>query len=771
MPYLTATIPYRGWITDCPYTNVPDGYSVDLLNIIPADPFRRRVRLGTRHAINRVYKFAGGQQIQCLVRCISYNGDPPTRKDRVFIIAGGKAYHMDADATAPTQITKVNGSTGVTSAQLNTTGRVSAVQSGQYLYLLDTTYSGTAPNTRSAYWKIDLLDADLNLSNWNHSSNGPEDNVVKQIGSNYYFAQTIQRYGARIMLAGVKGIENVWFGSEVGNPTHWNPSATPSSGQAIAGNVASSTIGPAGDEIVAIIPLGEQSILFAGKRSLTYLTNDPSIDPSTARLAVLSNTIGIVGPKAWCEGPEKSVYMLGQDGLYRLRPNDFSVDRANLVSLNKLDSWFNQLRFDLLDPVLHYDVERRGVWLFLTRTDSPESSTHLFYSEQTDGFFPIRLYDPEMPGVTNVCQSATADGRNQIMLCAYGSMLGFFDQRLVSGVDGFPASGYSDPSAAGPTVQADIVNQMIIARLSIGPMLAAQPAQVMIREVQVELGIDDYLPTQSVVGLADRPYAELHCAETAMESIAENTSAILFQETTETIDGNETGTTIDADAGSGSYDGGYSLRAANIYSSQDSFAAPADRKYYNANNYYVLERIGLEIVQDENLVVGNWYEIATTGTTSWTSIGSSSTSVGTKFKATAVGAGTGTAKTLRWVIRFANATTANGSSSQPVLFAQHESILGLISDDVEANDYNMLDNGVWSASATVTGSADISDFEGADVTILENLREGINNRMRVRKRAGGAYLKIHTVGYPFAIERVAALVDPASPRRDVVEVT
>ena len=43
--------------------------------------------------------------------------------------------------------------------------------------------------------------------------------------------------------------------------------------------------------------------------------------------------------------------------------------------------------------------------------------------------------------------------------------------------------------------------------------------------------------------------------------------------------------------------------------------------------------------------------------------------------------------------------------------------------------------------------------------------------MRVRKRAGGAYVRISTVGYPFAIERVAALVDPISTRRDVVEVT
>ncbi len=768
MPYLPGKLPYRGWITDCPYTSVPDGYSVDMLNILPADPFRRRVRLGTRPAINRIFKFAGGAQIQCLVRCISYNGDPPVRKDRVFIIAGGKAYYMDANATAPTQITRVNATSNVTAAQLNTTGRVSAAQRGQYLYLLDTTYFGTDPNTRSAYWKINLLDANLELSHWNHAQNGPEDNIRKQIGSNYYFAQAIHRFGARIMLAGVKGLENVWFGSKIDDPDVWVADATPTNGEAIAGNVAGTTIGPAGDEIIAIIPLGEQSLLFAGKRSLTYLTGDPSVDPANTRLAVLSNTIGIVGPKAWCEGPEKSVYMLGQDGLYRLRPNDFSVDRANLVSLNKLDSWFNQLRFDLLDPVLHYDVERRGVWIFLTRTDGPANSTHLFYSEQTDGFFPIKLYDPEMPGVTNACQAPTSDGRNQIMMCAYGSMLGFFDQRLVSGVDGFPGSGYSDPSAAGPTTDAARAAQFIRAQVSIGPMIATQPSLVMIKEIQVELGIDDYLEVEEIEGLADRPYAELHCAETAMESIASDTSSVLFQDLDEVFDGNEPGTGIDGNGASGAYDCHYALRAAGTYASQDSFVSLVDRKYYSTGNFYVLERIGLETVQDESLVVGNWYEIATAGTTTWTAIGASANTAGTKFQATGVGSGTGTAKTLRWVIRFVNATTANGASSQVVLFAQNAGSTGIVSDDVEVGLYNMLTNNTWSASATVTATADISDFGAADITNLGNLREGINNRMRVRKRTGAAYLRILTEGYPFAIERVAAYVDPTSARREVV---
>lgn len=729
MPYLPGKLPYRGWITDCPYTNVPDGYSVDMLNVLPADPFRRRVRLGTRPAMNRVYDFGSGVTIQGMFRCISYN-DPssPTRKDRVFIVANGKAYYMDATSVAPVQITSINGSTS-TASFMTTTARVCGVQLGRYLYLVDTGFTSTTAGgatNPSAYWKIDLLSATLAITYWHHQTGGgnqigPEDLIRNQpngAGTAYHYAQTICRYGGRIVLGGIKGIENVWFMSKVNEPNEWDTGVI-SSGDAIAGNATDTTIGPAGDEIVACLPLGDRGVLFAGKRTLAYLTNDPAVDPNAARLSVMSNTIGIVGPKAWCEGPEKSIYMLGQDGLYRLRPNDFSVDRGNLVSLNKLDSWFNQLRFDLLDVALHYDVERRGVWIFMNRTDGPANSTHLFYSEQTDGFFPVRLYDPMIPGASYTTQSATADGRNQIMLCAYGRMIGFFDQRLVGGIDGYPGSGYS---VSGPSTTEEKQAQRIQARISIGPMIASQPSLVMIKEIQVELGIDDYLPSASAAGIASRPYVELHCSETAMEAIAEDVSSLLVQETSQVIDANTGSSTIDCNSGSDWYDCGYAKRAAGVYSSQDSFAALTSRLYYSEDNKYVLARQSFGI--------------------------------------------------SRWVLRFVDSVTLNGTTGTPVLFAQMPAVGAATSDDPEIGTYNVVENGDSSKITTdVTMTVSRNDFAGADITNLGYLREGINNRMRVRKRAGGAYLRIATVGYPFAIERVAALVDPISTRRDVVEVT
>jgi hypothetical protein len=52
-------------------------------------------------------------------------------------------------------------------------------------------------------------------------------------------------------------------------------------------------------------------------------------------------------------------------------------------------------------------------------------------------------------------------------------------------------------------------------------------------------------------------------------------------------------------------------------------------------------------VPSSSLVAGNWYQIAVSGTTSWTGAGASSNSVGTIFKATTARSGTGTANLLK----------------------------------------------------------------------------------------------------------------------------
>jgi hypothetical protein len=68
-----------------------------------------------------------------------------------------------------------------------------------------------------------------------------------------------------------------------------------------------------------------------------------------------------------------------------------------------------------------------------------------------------------------------------------------------------------------------------------------------------------------------------------------------------------------------------------------------------------------------SFVVGNWYEIATPGTTVFTTIGASANTVGTIFKATGVGTGTGTANGRDFRIQLASPAVTTGLTS-PFLF-------------------------------------------------------------------------------------------------------
>jgi hypothetical protein len=716
MPYTQAIIPLRGWITDTVYSGVPEGYTHDILNMIPMDPFRRKVRLGTRPGFNRAYKFASGS-VQCLVRTTAFNGSPPVIKDRVFIVNAGKIYRLDPGDTAPTQITNAALSTA---AVFQTTGRVEAVQRGQYLYFVD----------GLVYRKVDLFADPPIWSNWEHGSHGPEDNVVNTVGGTTYTATLIALFGTRLVLAGVRQKENIWWMSDIDDPDDW--SGATAVGDAIAGN--SGIWGVPGDEIVALIPFGQGSIIFAGRRSMSMLTSDPVFGNAT--IQQMSRTVGVVGPRAWCNGPEKTVYVMAQDGLYRLTPNDFNIDRGQLVSLNKLDSFFNATKWEDINCTLSYDVERRGLWIFLTRTDQPDSSTHLFYSDQTDGFFPYKMYDPTFRGAYSTCQMLTTDGRNQVAL--FGSLdgqIGFFDQKIIAGIDGYPAAGYDSTISTGQAIA-----QRIETRVSMGPMVSSQPGLAFCNEVQIELGADQYLPDEAVKGSAPNPSAFLLSAETAQEAIAESINSVLVSDVLSITanGGNSSLTNPDgsADPQSTTYDGGgaspsidgyldgqYARPTSGTYTTQDTFVKPLSRVYEDSDSRY-------ELVRDDFGGV------------------------------------------TRWGIRFQD-TGIDPVPNRPVFVQQQ--VNGEYAEEPSVGEYRYVvtdeTGAIVATLSTVTASVAATQFEGATITSLGDLTEGENNRMKCRVRANAIFLRLSSSGYPFAIERIGASLAPVGPRRTVADVT
>jgi hypothetical protein len=719
MPYLQANIPLRGWTTDVPFSTVPDGFSHDLFNVIPTDPFRRRVRLGTRPGLNRTYKFASGTAVQCLVRCVAFNGVPPTKRDRVIVVNAGKIYYMDPGGD-PQQVLDSAGGAGAANAVLNTNGgRVEGVQRGQYVYLVD----------GSNYVKVDLFASPPVWSYWHHGSAGPEDHVTNTISGVTYTATLIALYGSRLVLAGVRRLENVWFMSNIEDPDDWSPSASAS--DALAGN--DGNYGVPGDEIVALVPFGQTGIMFAGNKSISYLNFDPAIDSTQTALRQISRSVGIVGPRAWCYGPERTVYLLSQDGLYRLSPNDFNIDRGSRISLNKIDSFFASTKWEDINASLAYDVERRGVWIFLTRTDTPSASTHLFYSEQTDGFFPWRSYDPNFFGAFSTCQMLTTDGRAQIQLFgSSGGQLSYFDQKVIAGIDGYVAPGY--PTDRNPSV-AESQQQKIESKVTFGPITSNQPGLVMVKEVQVELGADEYLADINVKGDADKPIVTLLSAATSQEAVSTAINSVLITEL-ETIapdGGNASG----AGGGTGSYNGGdrddvstppttyldgqYAYPVEQTYTTQDTFVDPLDRIWLTDNGRYELIRVDFS-------------------------------------------------GTMKWVIQ-------DEDTTRP-LFVQ-QAVNGTYSEDPSVGEYYyVITNDALAIVDTLDGTGQdkvsvrvqAGQYSGLTTTELGNVTEGINNRMRCRVRAESIFMRMESDGYPFAIERIGVDVSSAGIRRGVADI-
>lgn len=710
MAYAPAIIPLKGWHTDFAYSGIPQGHTHDILNMFPADTYRRRVRLGTRPGFNRILDTTTA--VQCIVRGIAYNGNPPVLKDRILFVSNGKIYYMDIGATSATQI--VEAGSGSTAAPLSTSADVEAVQRGKYVYFVD---------------GLNYRRVDLSISphpTWD-AWTGPDATVTNTIGSTAYKASIIALYGSRLVLAGVKGIENIWFMSDVVNPDDWTPSTT--IGDAIAGNTG--TIGSPGDEIIALIPFGQTGLIFAGQRSLTYLTSDPATDDRAA-LVQMSRNIGIVGQRAWSNGPEKSIYLMAQEGLYRIAPNDFNVDRGSLVSLNRLDSFFNQVRWENMKTVLFYDIERRGLMCWMNDNLLPSNSTHLFYSDQTDGFFPFKMYDPDFRGARSAAQYVTSDGRNQVAL--YGSeqgMLGFFDQKITCGIDGYAAAGY--PSGLNPPDTLTAATQRIQTRVSMGPIVNAQPGLMMVRETQVELGSDVYTPNISVKGDAALPVVTLRTADTAQVAIGTTINTVQVLSVSDSNhDGGSASTSVFAVTWDSGDDGAtftdyqsgeFAKSVVDVYTVQETFVTEADRVYRDSINRYEIVRA--------------WDD--------------------------------GTGK-LRWVIRFVNAPDV----------AQVVYLQGTVDGQTDITDPTLdnYDHVVTDDDATVLDTDTDSNvrvtqesFEDATVTDLGSIEEGINNRLRCRVRGNAAFLRITSSGYPFAMERVGIDVIPLGPRRGVVDPT
>jgi len=499
MPYVPVQLPYGGLNIDTSYSAVPAGMTLDALNVLPYDAFKGKFRLGQRKAFCGAFRPGAGaaadDEVQTILRADAYVVSVGL-KQRCIVVKGGEVYVIDDGVT-------VTACSRGALAAMRTTGPISAAVFGQYCYFADGTY----------YRKIDITAATPTVVDWTTGAQNP----YTHVGSGSNRATLLVRFGGRLAMSGVSSAPNNWFLSKLNDPDNWAPAAGPE--HAVSG-VSSTSFGVPGEPITALIPVGESGLLFAGAHSLTYLTADPVVDG--ARLIELSRSVGIISQNAWCTTDEQTTYLMAQDGLYRVTPNDFQITKGNRITSNRLNTFFQAQRFQTLNCALGYDAEAQNVFITLSRTDLPSSSIHLIYNQPTNSFWPMKINWPSFYAPT--CCGQFPFGTSRAPILAFGSSdgyIGWFDRDLTSGVDGQAANGYKSLS-----LSPDAATQRIDSRLTFGPLIDPSLAEVMLKDIRIELTMDEPIEATAYQPYLSGPTLTALSGQTAEEAIGESITSV-----------------------------------------------------------------------------------------------------------------------------------------------------------------------------------------------------------------------------------------------------
>jgi len=725
MPYAGVTIPYRGISVDAGYSALPSGFTAESLNVVPYDAFKGKLRLGKRRPLLGAYTFndvptAATREVQVVLRADAYVAGTLTQ--RCIVVAGGEVYLID---NAGAKVHCPRSGAGTTNP-LRTTGHIGAAVFGQFCYFADGTH----------YYKVDITQATPNVVNWS-GTHTPYSHVRTGSNPNFKYASLLVRFGGRLALSGLVDAPNTWFLSKLNDPDDWDAASFGNNPEHAVAGTQSERFGIPGEPIVALIPVGESGLMFAGRHSITYLTSDPVLPD--ARIIELSRSVGIVSPTAWCPSDSQTMYLLAQDGMYRVRPNDFQITQSARVTSGRLDTFFQQQSFDNIRCSLGFDAEAQNVYVVLSRTDQPTSSTHLVYNQTTDSFWPWKTGWTSFAAPSVCGEFPFGDARSPLV--AFGSTNGYlawFDRDLVSGVDGQAAVGFKGAAAEFVVDNALAATRRIASSITLGPVVEPSLGQVMMRDVRIELSMDAPIEDPAFSTPIDQltgPFATVLSGQTAEEAIGSNVASVTVQfdplYPQYVVDaGNETGFSPTA-----TYDGGAPNTAWNTGTDRALdllFETPIPGTYTTA----------------DSLITDPTARIYTRGRNRVRNTGTAPP--GTDWYLDHLPTVGSTSRTFRRDETFPNtgATTPAGT----YLYRSEQRVAGfLLPADIVAPRF-------------LVGSA---VYDSATQTQLGTLVPGRNDALRCRIREQAAYVRLESNGVPWALERMSVLLDAMPHTKNV----
>lgn len=256
--------------------------------------------------------------------------------------------------------------------------------------------------------KLLLADADLKVFD---PLSGVVQTVIASSGVVPTNQPLIALYRGRVILGGKDGM---WYASRTGSWSDWDfggEMGDPS--RAIAGQCARA--GLMGEPLTAIIPMNDDSLLFASARGLWMLRGDPA----TGGVVQLSDSVGVIAPNAWAKSSEGILAFLSHDGVYTMAgasvPQRFSENRVP-ESLRDVDPLTNV-------ATMAWDARERGFHLFVT--PSSGVGTHWWLDVANKAMWPVVLQEGHQP--TAVARIAGESGglHDVVLGCADGYLRKF----------------------------------------------------------------------------------------------------------------------------------------------------------------------------------------------------------------------------------------------------------------------------------------------------------------------------------------------------------
>lgn len=194
----------------------------------------------------------------------------------------------------------------------------------------------------------------------------------------------------RMYVAGAVDSPHAWFASRQGDPYDFDY-GQPSTDLRRAVASTNADAGSFGEPITALIPFQDDHLIFGARSSMWILRGDPV---QGGRIDNMSRITGCLSAQSWCYAPGGELFVLGSDGVYvfQVGTGGFSESTRNgSFSRDRIPDELKNINPEMFDVQMGYDVNDRGIHIFVTPKASTAGQRHWWIDLETSGFFPLTM--------------------------------------------------------------------------------------------------------------------------------------------------------------------------------------------------------------------------------------------------------------------------------------------------------------------------------------------------------------------------------------------